>query len=627
MFFQHLFLSSILFFSLPAFALDNIYVTKFAGFADGKDGVMSGFVRDHGFWRSTQAAVLLDSEKFKENPLAGNLFSCNDAMDSYYEQAQLYALSKFLKSKYLTHDEVKEYLKNSLNFTNRPMSFYQYVTSEKPDPSAKAFDGPRTVKNVVAHFEPLPGMKITVKGQEESYDEYYMKLGATSPLYVNDPEVLTDGYVVASLYSVAGQRLEQQANDINPRLVMLDLPWTQDPEFKEAADYLFNRQNYPFVYEIGRAASDHRTGFAPLMAMAGAGIASEVMHYGMPNADVIAKTFVTFHALDEDRTEKFIKLFGEKDKSYIFLRAKSNPHNTVFVVPLARFLEKFPPDRYLQSHQLMKRGSETTKNIMQDQAFFELVKFAQYRYLDVIYKGQNLKTPLIFNSLPSGYLGIPVESIGERMGYSPTEIASFVQAMKNNPRALRVQMDIPWPESLLDPSCANAFESIPQLKDEHAFQIANLNPDLAKNNPEFIAINLVAAFDEYTRHFNPQNDLKVLQDLGANLKHNNIKFMLTTEYPETAAAIRMLQMPFHMNTEFTLDLKDDIHSKVVWDQITRLSDGKRQRPSTTMHAFLFDIDQISKIRDFIYRSYNSDPAKLAIAHPLYYWWLQGSSEP
>lgn len=567
---------------------ESIVVTKFAGFKDGKGGVLAAYTKGAQGWTPSSFRAYADSDVFNQvSNVSGNCL--NHTLDSLFKQSQLFAMNKYLETGYLSKVEVEKYISNSVDFTDRPVTFFHYLSSEAPPKGLNAY-----------------------AGEEASFRLGFLKDKNTAKNAM--PE---DGYVRASLYTVAGQKMELAETAEVANMKFLELPWTKDPQFRKFSQN-FKRENYPLVWEIGRAASTGNTEFPQLLGMAGQDILKELMHYGVPNESVAEHAFVSFHALNAENMEKFSKLFPGR----VIAHAENDVNNAVYMVPLKEFFEKFPPARYTEGHKIMKEALGPNRSVAQNQAFIDAFKFSQYVPLDVRYKGKNLETPVIFTSIPSGYSYLPMDKLAEKYGVKSED---FYQMLKKNNGVFAsqgVSTDVAWPGKMVDPLVPH---KITQFQGQSVFQIGNLDPVLAKTDPDYVISNLVAMFDHYARQFMPQNmpNENILPQLVQELKRNNVRFMVTTHYPSTADAIQKL-VP---KQKFKIDLTHDPHTSVSWQEITKQSGGAIKRPSNEMQGFVFDLDQIGAFRYYVYHKNQLDPKKLPMIRPGYHWWLQGASEP
>lgn len=564
---------------------DLLVVTRFAGFPDGKGATMGVMERKNGVWRSNDVRTIGDSTVFRRKTAPGPLDCFRGALDSLFGQAQLMAFNKYVETGYFTREEAIRYMNNSVSITDRPITFYNILSQEKPPLGLNALTG-----------DPESALRYSLKG----------------------PLIDKEGFVTASLYSVSGQKLVlTEAGDF-PKIEQLELPWMKDPDFAEAAKYLFSRDKYPLIWELGRAATTDIHEFPHLLAMAGQDIAAEALHYGVPSAEYLDHAYVSAEFLSQENTDKFAKLFGE----HLFLRAPDNPGKTVFIVPLKKYLENFPPRRYETAHKLLHEAKVGLEDGGKSQQLIEMLKYAQHVNLDLRLHGKNLASPIVFSSYLSGTTYIPTDAIFALQGI---DRAGFdrVRAASNGPLYTRgLTIDMPWPGKLLDPSSAHL---LPGKFDGFPMQISNLDPKLAKSDPLYIPSVLSGAFDHLARQFFGQGEIKAhqIQPLVDELKRANGQFILTTHYPETAEVIRR----YKPRSEKQFEVGADVHTGVVWSTLGEPAYGGLKRPGTKLYTFSFDFDQIGQMRYLAYQSSSMDPKKIPLARPGYFWWLQGVSEP
>jgi hypothetical protein len=569
-----------------AFAIsddDQIAVTRFAGFKNGQGATIGILTRENGAWKPSRIRAVGDGAISNLRAAPGVAQCLGGVLDNLFAQEQLLAFNKYVETGYISLAEAKHHLQNSINILDRPVTFYHVLTPEPPPRGLQALGVPEEVT-----FKMLtsgPGMKET------------------------------GGYVSASLYSVAGQSLELAPMADVPSVVYHELPWMKDPDFAPATKHLFSREKYPFIWELGRAATTDVHEFPHLMAIAGQDIASEMLHVGVPNHEQLKGAYVSAQFLSQENTDKFAKMFGE----YLFLRSETNPGKTVFIVPLEKYLEKFPPRRYDHSHKAVfeaKLGKSTEETFQ----LFETLKYLQHQNLDIKYKGKNLSTPIVFSSTAAGELMVPLDLLLTSHFKMDSKVFKDFKGPKTQISMRGASLDIPWPEKLLDPAASHRLEGV---WDGVPLQIANLDPKLVATDPQYVPAVFSGIFDHYMRQFAGDKGIEaeLIQQIASKLKLSGVHFVVTTQYPKTAEVLRSMRP----QREKVVDLSTDAHSTVVWEQLEKDSDGKLKRPSKNLYSFSFD--QLATARGWTYMANGRDYKKMPFVRPGYHWWLQGVSEP
>lgn len=582
------FLLAAFFFINDAFAisdLDKIAVTRFAGFPNGGGATMGMLIRENGAWKPSLVRALGDGAIGKLTDYTW----CNELLEGnanhLFLQEQLLAFNKYLQTGYITFSEAKYHLQHSINILDRPVTFYHVLTQEPPPDGLQALGAPQEM-------------------------QFQMKMGGPGLAE-------TGGHVSASLYSVAGQMFELKPGADFPEVRHFELPWMKDPDFLPVVQKNFTREKYPLIWELGRAATTDVYEISHLMAIAGQDIASEVLHIGVPNTEYLKQAYVTAQFLSQENTDKFSKMFGK----YLFGRSEKNPGKTVFIVPLLEWLEKFPPRRYdstfkaLFEKKLFKSTEESFKLI-------ETLKYFQHQVLDVKFRGKNLASPIFFSAVAASDLMVPMELLLTSYFKMDPKTLNELKGESNQITARGNSIDIPWPEKLLDPGASHAMQG---KWDGMPLQIANLDPELAARDPQYIPAIFSGIFDHYMRQFGGGGgiDAQVIQQIAKALKEAQVHFVVTTQYPKTAQMLRMLKP----QKEKTIDLSNDAHTQVVWEQLEKDSGGKLKRPSKSLYAFSFDLDQLAAARGMTFLASGRDYRNMPLIRPGVHWWLQGVSDP
>ncbi len=185
---------------------------------------------------------------------------------------------------------------------------------------------------------------------------------------------------------------------------------------------------------------------------------------------------------------------------------------------------------------------------------------------------------------------------------------------------------------------------IPRFANGNFIQIGNLNPALAVSDPEYLPSVISAAVDHFVFPYIQSRPAGISDDdffkhLFKELIDNHFRFLITTNYPSTARAIRKLMHPDKSHDGFdgpnglqAIDLTHDPHMEAIWGQMEKDSKGKIKRPTLDngktykMYAYEFTPEKALAIRAFMVNHYHADfDHKVPLARPSYFWWLQGTT--
>jgi hypothetical protein len=287
------------------------------------------------------------------------------------------------------------------------------------------------------------------------------------------------------------------------------------------------------------------------------------------------------------------------------------------MIPMEEYLEKFPPRRFNGVAKALQEASTQPRSAGKAYELIETIRLSQYQPLDFHYKGKNLSSPIMVSTLAQGKPSVPIDLLARRSGYTYDEIKAMKDA--GGFTDLTTSPDIAWPGKLHEPSSAHALSD---HLDGFPIQISNLDPHLVQTDPDYTPSVLVSTFDHYFRQFVGGGGT-IPPELVHQLKAEKVNFLMTTHDPKVAAAIRHWKPAKGM--EF--DLKDELGTKTVWEEINRQSGGKIRRPSDHFYTFRFDLDQVANLRYYIYQKNGMNPEKIPSLRLGYHWWLQGASEP
>ena len=564
----------------PALAApDRVVTVRFPGLGPQDEPSMTQYVKGPQGWQGLKFQAYGD-EMYLSVRAQDSLHEClAENLTTFGQQAQLFAVNKFLGTGMFNLRDASRYLKGSTDFTDRPITYLFYASDRPPTEDLTASGAPehRAMLGFTFEHPAQPGL-------------------LAQPLPAS-------AYLRASLSVLAGNKVRVESGSVHGQVEPLELPWTQDPDFVEQAREKFNRGLFPLVWELGRGARTEIGEFPELLGMAGVEMLRQTQHMGQPSPGMVDKGYVTFHTLTEENTGKMETYFPGR----IFLRKKGDSNNVVFLIPLNEYLQRFPPENYSSSHKLLAEKLDRKLSPGVAQAFLESLKYVGGSALDFRYRGRLLRTPLLFNSQLTGGHGLAtLESLGRHFGLSEAEVSRLADAEIE--KHIGLITDPLWPGKVVDPGLPYALMNpgrvvnadppypISSVLIHRAFQISNLDPDLAARDPDYAKATLVAGFDHVLNLFLgkgiPANEIPIpeLMRIANILRQSGLRFMVTTQFPGTAAALSALKP----ETLSEHDLAREPHSRKWWDQL--FTHAGTQRPSYTATSAVFSVDQLLRFR-------------------------------
>jgi hypothetical protein len=206
-------------------APDRVVMSQFAGFKNGMGSTMTFYVKGKNGWQDIPSPGVGETIEWNTDSMTECLRGY--LSQSLFMQSQTMAINKFIQTGLITPEVGADLLKKSVELTDRPITFFNYLADSPPPDglSGVATKDHQLMMGIDYQLPLVPGL-------------------LESPL----PK---KGYVHASLYLIAGQKVVPSPDSIYPISQPLELPWAKDEDF---ADYHFDRTKYPLVWEIGRGA-------------------------------------------------------------------------------------------------------------------------------------------------------------------------------------------------------------------------------------------------------------------------------------------------------------------------------------------------------------------------------------
>lgn len=291
--------------------------------------------------------------------------------------------------------------------------------------------------------------------------------------------------ITASSWSVAGQMLDPFSQQIRN----LPLPWQKDPDRKELAAK-FDRKKYPVVFEWGRTAQD-LPGEAEVLAHIWSAInyqETKAMGYKLEDA------WVMFHSFDVRNT----RAYSFKFPGSLYPQDWKNKEDALFLVPLAKVLEGFPPSHYSAKLKgLVDHGKLDEVKAIDFLLEFNRIQFTQ---LDIRTKGRDnffkyLPRPLALRDTSDAIQQRWYQLI-QKYGLenSPT-----LQAFADH--FMEIRAVLPNWNSGQYTDVADMDMSVHSLVKNNAIEISNLDRAAAKFDSTYVTRMLFGAFIWYVKSF------------------------------------------------------------------------------------------------------------------------------
>jgi hypothetical protein len=289
----------------------------------------------------------------------------------------------------------------------------------------------------------------------------------------------------ASLWTVAGQTLSHDA----PFIVPEKMPWQYEPGMDEVSEKYFDRTKYKFVSEWGRAAQLNPEEIRPLFSAAAAADYRRVQAMGGNIQDA-------YVMIDSDRPEN-IRLYDMMFKGYRF---PSNPllqagrKNVLFLIPLSKMMEKFPPSKHLERVAEVKKlsgGKLNDTDALGVLADYKLASFDELNFVSS--SGVDQRQPLLIRDVsPASFEGLYRRL--ERLGVDKKDTLPLAKYLSQDRRTAETYDVGQYPDS----GGTGFFEILKKLK---AVEVSNLNGTLAESDPQFVKAGLLSSYIFYIHRY------------------------------------------------------------------------------------------------------------------------------
>ena len=268
--------------------------------------------------------------------------------------------------------------------------------------------------------------------------------------------------ITAALMSVAGQVIDKDG------IHFKRLPWEIDDPLKRPH---LDRSKMKFVWEWGRAAQDKPEEINPLSAASTAEIYRELMALGGRVEDA----YVVMHSLEKANT----RLYALDNPGSIYPADWKDQSDCLFVVPLARLLEKHAPSTFSgRAKQLIvASGKKLTESDALD--FLMTLQQSRWKEMDLVGQLHQEEPVLIADWSKASILEIWIRA--QALHPTDVELDAVMKVLTSiSPRSKTVNLDQKYKNSVEVQLAAFRYAH------HGAIEISNLDPLIAQRDPLFV---------------------------------------------------------------------------------------------------------------------------------------------
>lgn len=451
--------------------------------------------------------------------------------ESHLSTQQKFPLFKMASTNYLQRSDIPFYLRLGESFQPEQINFLQ-----------AARDIPR----------------------DEAYEILGPDLEHRKVDLIQDYDKDTVPIVTATMWTVAGQALDAKSGQVR----QLDLPWQRDPERKEMAR-TFDRSKYKIVFEWGRTAQDLPREAEPLAAACAAINYQEVLALG----GGIQDAYIMFHSFDEVNTRAYSLRFPDS----LYPKSWTNKKDALFLVPLTKVLQAFPPSRH--SGKLARLIALSGGKLDEITAIEFMQRFQRIQFTQLDYQ-ENLKSPIAIHDLS---LGAAYRRAKLVYDYGLPETDALQQLLMNQ------QGLLPTWNSGQYTDLADTAYSLYYYQSQNAVEISNLDVQAARTDTTYVPRLLIAAYVYYLKALVPGefDPSKVAQAIDF-LRTREVKFGITTFEKDIASRVRMI----HPSSEYKFEYEGyEGGNAPEFQNQEWISKGYSQEA----RAFFFTVPQIGQL--------------------------------
>ncbi len=449
--------------------------------------ILTRFSGQENFHASRSQSWVHNGKTFKTGQARASFQANARDHESILAEQQDFSLGKMVETDYLTPSQANMFRRLGTQLAPGQLNFFEVVHDASREEIAQIYPD---------------GAASRAGG---SHTEKYDRRDSTAPVKT------------AALWSVAGQ-----VWDVEHGYREVELAWEKEDARKNQK---LDRKKYKFVWEAGRAAQDVPGEIAPLLA------ASALLNYVelLAHGGKLDDAYVMFHSFDEVNT----RLYLRRHPGSLYPAGWDNPRDSLFLVPLKEFLQKYPP-RSVSHH--VARIIELSNGKLTDLDAIELMLTARLiRWNELDFKTAHLRqnSPIILHD-PSVGGGHRLAFTISRFGLNQENGQKIFDYLAADLRPLMHSVN----EKGKYQNAADSLLSGFTYDDMRGVEISNLDPILAMKEPDYVKMVLIAAFEAYVRdaatsisqiHGIPLSE--AMNHAASGFAHQRLTFGITTSAP------------------------------------------------------------------------------------------------
>lgn len=354
--------------------------------------------------------------------------------ESYIADLQNFALSKMNETGYLTPEEKRMFSQLGASFHTSQINFFM-VSRDATEAEIAKYPRELLDSRYAADFR---------------HDHPYAN--GLTPVRT------------ATMWSVAGQLIDSNTHKMKP----VQLPWEKEEARRGQA---LDRTKYKYVWEWGRAAQDIAEEISPIYSANAAMNFIDLLAHGGSLKDA----YVMFHSFDPVNTRYYLS--EHPDSTYP--PGWKDPKDSLFLVPLADMLKRYPPSRF--SHRVAEIVRRSKGKIDEINALTLLVINRQYRWTEFDLVGiQHQTSPILMDDESIAYLW-NLQLALENFGLTTDEVRDTAEILAASYPVVHTTNTNGKYNNATDSAATEHF-----TKQHNAIDITNLDPAIARRDPNFV---------------------------------------------------------------------------------------------------------------------------------------------
>ncbi len=299
-------------------------------------------------------------------------------------------------------------------------------------------------------------------------------LGPMHPNYVE--------FKKSGIWMISGQTLNPDLSKSDNPVVRTELPWQDDPDLKKEPRLQLDRNEYPFVWEFGRAGQVENN-----MFMSNLQALTILAYQEKANYERIMgpqKGYIFVHALGKARTKLFERVFKAKR----FPRDWEDDENCILMLDIDDMINmpRYKPSKFSGRIQdLVELSGGKLSDLDALTLWFQSMNLIR-KDLDVVVDGELSAEPLIWEDLSANGIWESLKPLLEEFHLDLMEQIQIETYLGKN---------IFWEKSanpnFTDP--ADLQNASSRLAKHDAIHIRNINQDLLYKDPRYLSTVLKAA--------------------------------------------------------------------------------------------------------------------------------------